>query len=54
MSIIDLIIRNSNYFELNYRVDELKCAFKQILIEPNETLEQDILRKLISNYSQLN
>jgi|LakMenEpi03Aug12_release.lakeMendotaPanAssembly.Ray.scaffolds.fasta_scaffold4663318_1 hypothetical protein len=53
ISMIDLIIRNTDYIEIDYRVEELKNCFKSILQEKIETYEQDIIRALIFSYQKL-
>ncbi len=53
ISMIDLIVRNTDYIEMDYRIEELKNCFKSILQEKIETYEQDIIRALIFSYQKL-
>lgn len=48
VSLIDTILRNNNYIDY-YRFNDLNDCFKLILNEKIETIEQDILRKLLND-----
>jgi hypothetical protein len=53
ISLIDLIIKNTDYLNMNYRLSELKECFQSILKERMETYDQDIIRALVVSYPQL-
>ena len=53
VSMIDLIIRNTDYINMDYRIEELKDCFKSILQEKIETYEQDIIKALIFSFPKL-
>lgn len=47
VSLIDLIIRNSEYLNTKHRFDELQECFKSIAKERDDTLEKDIIKRLL-------
>ena len=54
LSMIQLIIKNSNYLENNYRKDDILVCFNSILNESeHETIDQDIVRVILNENPQL-
>lgn len=47
LTLIQLIIKNSNYKLSFYRKNDLIEIFNSILKEPNETIDQDIVRIIL-------
>ena len=54
ISLIDLIVRNTDYVSMDYKLSELNQCFQAILKEKIETCEQDIIRRLVASYPIFN